>query len=81
MLLTINNKQWEGFCELEKAFNFVHRDILLSKLKFCGINGKNFAHNKFYLHNRHIRTAMHYDSDKSDTVSGRGNLTCRNTRF
>ena len=62
-------EQWEGIFELEKAFDCVHHDIILSKLIFCWINGQNLAHYKFYLHNRPIRTTIHYDSDESGTMS------------
>ena len=37
-----NNKTLAGsiFCDLEKAFDSVNRDILLSKLSYRGISGK-----------------------------------------
>jgi hypothetical protein len=45
ILNAMNNKQTVGgvFCDLEKAFDCVDHDILLSKLKFYGINGKDHA--------------------------------------
>jgi hypothetical protein len=41
----MNNKQLVGgiFCDLVKAFDCVDYDILLSKLKFYGINAKDHA--------------------------------------
>jgi len=48
---------------LKRAF-----DILLSKLKFCGISGKDIAFYNSYLDNRHFRTAI-YDSDSNNKVS------------
>ena len=54
-------------CGLEKAFDCVNHDILLSKLKFYVITGKDHALYESYLSNRYIRTVIH----KSDmnTVS------------
>ena len=61
----MNNKLLvEGIiCDLEKAF-----DILLSKLKFYGISGKDLALYRSYLDNRHYRTAIYNDSDNSNKV-------------
>jgi hypothetical protein len=41
ILSSLNNKIIVGglFCYLQKAFDFVNYDILLSKMKFCGISG------------------------------------------
>ena len=38
----VNNKSKAGsiFCNLEKAFNSVNQDLLLSKLPYYGISGK-----------------------------------------
>jgi hypothetical protein len=47
------------FCDLEKAFDYVDHDILLSKLKFYGINGKDHVLYESYLSNRYIRTVIH----------------------
>jgi len=65
ILNAMNNKLLVGgiICVLKRAF-----DILLSKLKFCGISGKDIALYHSYLDNRHFRTAI-YDSDSSNKVS------------
>jgi hypothetical protein len=57
----MNNKQLVGgvFCDLEKAFDCVVHDILLSKLKFYGINGKDHALYESYLSNRYIKRVIH----------------------
>jgi len=41
------------FCDLEKAFNSVNHDLLLSKLPDCGISGKAKSLLKSYLQNRY----------------------------
>jgi hypothetical protein len=71
ILNAMNNKLLAGgiFCDLEKAFDCVDHDILLSKLKFYGISGKDLALFHSYLDNRHFRTAIYNDSDNSNKVS------------
>jgi hypothetical protein len=70
ILNAMNNKQIVGgiFCDLEKAFDCVYHDILLSKLKFYGINGKDHALYESYLNNRYIRTVMH-NNDNNNIAS------------
>jgi hypothetical protein len=71
ILNAVNKKLPVGgiFCDLEKAFDCVDHDILLSKLKFYGIIGKDLALYYSYLDNRHFRTAIYNDSDNSNKVS------------
>jgi hypothetical protein len=42
-----------NFCDSEKAFDCVNYDILLSKLRFCGIRWKAYSVIKSYLKDRH----------------------------
>ena len=53
-------------------FDCVDHGIILSELKFCGINGKNLALHKIYLHNRYVRTAIYNGSDRRDIFSAWG---------
>jgi hypothetical protein len=50
----LNNKKMDGsiFCDLEKTFDSVNHNILLSKLPYYGINGKAKLLLKSYLQNR-----------------------------
>jgi hypothetical protein len=50
------------FCDLEKAFDCADHDVLLSKLKFYGIRGSNYALYESYLVKRHIRTVIYNDT-------------------
>ena len=67
----MNNKLLVGgiFCDLEKAFGCVNHDILLSKLKFYGINDKDFQLYQSYLSNRYCRTAIYNDTENSNKIS------------
>ena len=56
------------FCVLEKAFDCVNHDILLSKLKFYGISDKDFRLYQSYLDNRFCRTAVYNDSENGNKV-------------
>jgi hypothetical protein len=57
------------FCDWEKAFDFVDHVILLSKLKFYGIIGKDLALYHSYLDKGHFRTGIYNDSHNSNKVS------------
>jgi hypothetical protein len=50
--LKIKKSAGSIFCDLEKTFDSVNHDILLSKLSYCGINGEAKSLLKSYLHNR-----------------------------
>jgi hypothetical protein len=68
----MNNKLLVGgiFFVLEKAFDCVDHGILLCKLKFNVISGKDLALYQSYLGNRYFRRAIYNDSDNSNKVSG-----------
>ena len=70
ILNVMNNKQQLGriFCDLEKTFDCVNHDIILSNLKFYGISDKDYQLYQSYLGNRYCRTAI-YDSENSNNVS------------
>jgi len=71
ILNAMNNKLLVGgiFCDLEKAFDCVNHDILLSKLKFYGIRDKDHQLYQSYLGNRYCRMAVYYDSKNSNKFS------------
>ena len=71
ILNAMNNKLLVGgiFCVLEKAFDCVNHDILLTKLKFCGISDKDLRLYQCYLGNRYCRTSIYNDSENSHKVS------------
>jgi len=76
ILNAMNNKLLVGgiFCDLEKAFDCVNYDILLPKLKFYGISGKDLTLYQSYLDNRYFRTAIYNDSMNSNKVSNRAKV-------
>ena len=43
---------------IEKAFDCLNHNILLSKLQFYGVNGKDKSCFESYLHNRYIRVQI-----------------------
>jgi hypothetical protein len=53
----LNNKTMAGsiFCDLEKAFDSVNHDLLLSKLCYYGVSCKAILSLKFYLQDRYQR--------------------------
>ena len=67
----MNNKLIVGrqFCNLEKVFVYVSHNILLAKLKFYGINGRDFALYKSYLENRYQRIALCNEIEACNKVS------------
>ena len=67
----MNNKLLVGgiFCNLEKAFDCVDHDILLSKLKFYRIKGKDLALYQSYLDNIYFRTAIYYSGNSNKVLS------------
>ena len=71
ILNAMNNKLLVGgiLCVLEKAFDCVNHDILLSKLKFDGISDKDFRLYQSYLDKRYCRTAIYNDSENDNIVS------------
>ena len=57
------------FCDLEKAFNSVNYDILLSKLPYYGIHRKAKLLLEFYLQNRYQRDQITNSYFNLNTVS------------
>ena len=72
VIVGFTNYQWGGIiffvCDLEKAFDCVSHDILLSKLKFYGFSDKDFQLYQSYLGNRYCKTAIYNDSENSNKV-------------
>jgi hypothetical protein len=60
ILSSLNNKLmfWGLFCDLQKAFDCVNHDILLSKMKFYGITGIANKLIESYLRNRYQRVVI-----------------------
>ena len=57
LLSALNNKLMVGgiFSYLEKAFDCLNHNILLSKLQFCGVHDKTKTWFESYLNNRYMR--------------------------
>jgi hypothetical protein len=58
--LSLNERKIVGglFCDLEKAFDSVNYDILLSKMRFYGISGVANKLMESYLQNRYQRVIL-----------------------
>ena len=70
-LNVLNNKKMAGsiFCDLEKAFDSVNHDMLLSKLSYYGINGNAKLLLESYLQNRYQIFQITNSHFNSNTVS------------
>jgi hypothetical protein len=66
-----NNKRVAGsiFCDLEKAFESVNHDILISKLQYYGIRCKAKSLLESYLQNRYQRFHITNTYHNSNSVS------------
>jgi hypothetical protein len=60
ILMSLNNKLLIGciFCDLQKAFDCVDNDLLLSKMLWYGISGKGYTLIQSYLKNRYQRVII-----------------------
>jgi len=57
------------FCDLQKAFDHVNYDILLSNMKFCGISGVANKLMESYLINRYQRVIINAHNNSNGYVS------------
>jgi retron-type reverse transcriptase len=73
-----NNKTVAGsiFCDLEKAFDSVSHDILISKLQYYGIRGKAKSLLESYLRNRYQRVHITNTYLNSNSVSKWTKIKC-----
>jgi len=76
MLLALNNKLTVGgmFCDLEKAFDSINHDILLSKCEFHGFRGKTNTLLQSYLSDRYQRVLINNSSSNTTTFSEWGKI-------
>jgi len=67
MLSSFNNKIIVSglFCDLHKAFNCIHYDILLLKMKFYGISDVANKLMKSYLRNRYQRVVINVHNNSN----------------
>jgi hypothetical protein len=70
ILNALNNNLLIGiiFCDIEKGFDCVSHNILLSKLEFYSITGNHYRLYKSYLTNRY-QTALFYDNSTTTASS------------
>ena len=75
-LLALSNKLTVGeiFCRLEKAFDSVNHDILLSKWEFYGFRGKTDALLRSYLSDRYQRVIVNNIFSNITTFSEWGKI-------
>ena len=76
ILLAPNNKLTVGgiFCDLEKAFDSINLEILLSKCEFYGLRGKTNAMLWSYLSDRYQRILISNSSSNTTTYSEWGKI-------
>ena len=76
VLLALNNKLAVGalFCDLEKAFDSVNHDILLSKCEFYGFRGKTNALIRSYLSDRYQRVLINNSLSNTTAFSEWGKI-------
>ena len=60
------------FFYLEKAFDCLNHNILLSKLQFYGVNGKAKSWFESYLNNRYVRVQISDEGLNQTSFSARG---------
>jgi hypothetical protein len=71
ILLSLNDKIKVGgiFCDLQKAFDCVNYNILLSKMKFYGISGAANTLMESYLKGRRRRVAINTHNNPNEYIS------------
>jgi len=76
ILLAFNNKLAVTgiFCDLEKAFDSIHHDILLSKCEFYGFRGKTNALLQSYLSDRYQIVLINNSSSDTTIFSEWGKI-------
>jgi len=73
ILNALNNRMMVGgiFCDLQKAFDCINHNMLLTKLEFYGIIGITYKLIKSYLHGRCQRVVLNNHSSSSCSNSGK----------